>query len=49
MVGVAHGLYHSKEEENFFSGQLSCPDQVLLTEWSLLPRVLEAICEVFGQ
>ena len=29
--------------------QLSCPDQALLTDWFLLPRVFEDICWEFGQ
>ena len=34
-------------KKNVLADQLSCPDQVLPTEWSLLPRVFDAICEVF--
>ena len=36
-------------KKNILADQLSRPDQVLPTEWSLLPRVFEAICEVFGR
>ena len=33
---------------NILADQLSRPDQVLPTEWSLLPRVFEGICSIFG-
>ena len=33
-------------KKNFLANQLSCPDQVLPTGWSLLPWVFDAICEV---
>ena len=34
-------------KKNVLVDQLSCRDQVLPAEWSLLPRVFEAICGVF--
>ena len=33
---------------NIIVDQLSHPDQVLPTEWSILPQVCDAICEVFS-
>ena len=34
---------------NILVDQLSRPDQILPTEWSLLPRVFDRICQVFGR
>ena len=34
-------------QKNVQADQLSCPDPVLPTEWSLLPRVFEVVWEVF--
>ena len=36
-------------KKNIVADQVSRPDQVLPTEWSLLPRVFEEICRVFGR
>ena len=33
-------------KKNILADQLSRPDQILPTEWSLLPRVLDGICQV---
>ena len=35
--------------KNILADQLSRPDQVFPTEWSLLPRVFEGICRIFGR
>ena len=35
-------------KKNVLANQLSWPNQVLLTEWSLLPGVFKGICHVFG-
>ena len=35
-------------KKNVLVDQLSCPDQVILTEWSLLPRVFKEVYGVFG-
>ena len=36
------------EKQNILADQPSCPDQILPTEWSLLPRVFDRICRVFS-
>ena len=36
-------------KKNVLEDQLSRPDQILPTEWSLLPRVFSVICEVQDQ
>ena len=36
-------------KKNIPVAQLSYPDQVLSTEWFLLPRVFDTICEVFSR
>ena len=36
-------------KKNILANQLSRPDQILPTEWSMLPRVFEEICRVFGR
>ena len=35
--------------KNVLADQFSLPDQILPTEWSLLPWVFEGICNVFGR
>ena len=49
VIRLPGGQVYSGEEKNVLADQLSCPDQVLPAEWSLLPRVLEAVCRVFGR
>ena len=39
---------HILGKKNILGNQLSHPVQVLPTEWSLLPKLFKAICEVFG-
>ena len=34
--------------KSVLTDQLSCPDEVLPAEWSLLPQVFEDICREFG-
>ena len=36
-------------KHNILADQLSRPDQILLTEWSLLPCVFDRFCGVFGR
>ena len=36
-------------KQNILVDQLSRPDQILPTEWSLLPRGFDRICQVFGR
>ena len=36
-------------KKNVLADQLSQPDQILPTEWSLLPQVFEELCRVFGK
>ena len=35
-------------KKNILASQLIRPDQVLPTEWALLPMVFEGICSIFG-
>ena len=44
--GVHLSEIHSRKK-NVVTDQLSLPNQALLTEWSLLPWVFGAICEVY--
>ena len=45
---LSGGQVHSGKR-NSLTDQLSRPDQILPTEWSLLPRVFDGICRVFGR
>ena len=40
--------YIPGKKKNILADQLNCPDQILPTEWSLLPCVFDGICQVFG-
>ena len=55
LVGTAHGDHHSEVhtwgKEYYVVDQLNNlghPNQVLLADWSHLPRMSNAICMVFG-
>ena len=46
-LGMIRGPIHSRQK-SILVDQLSRPDQVLPTEWSLLPRVFNKICRILS-
>ena len=51
VVGISHGTINARYilgKKSVPTYQLSRSDQVLPTEWSLLPWVFDFICKVYG-